>query len=114
MHYKTVDDLLGANQWIDIDQFAERDFTDNQDIIQNDLDDPNRAVYKGDKFGYNYNMHVINASAFIQNDWKLPLFDIYYAARLSYTSFQREGLMRNGRAEVVGAGLRAWVNRCIL
>ena len=103
MHYKTVEDLLGANQWIDIDQFAERDFTDNQDIIQNDLDDPNRAVYKGDKFGYNYNMHVINASAFIQNDWKLPLFDIYYAARLSYTSFQREGLMRNGRAEVVGA-----------
>lgn len=103
MHYKTIDDLLGANQWIDIDQFAERDFTDNQDIIQNDLDDPNRVVYKGDKFGYNYNMHVINASAFIQNDWKLPLFDIYYAARLSYTSFQREGLMRNGRAEVVGA-----------
>ena len=48
-------------------------------------------------------MHVINASAFIQNDWKLPLFDIYYAARLSYTSFQREGLMRNGRAEVIGA-----------
>ncbi len=103
MHYKTIDDLLGANQWIDIDQFAERDFTDNSLIIQNDVDNPNRVVRKGDKFGYNYNMHVINGSAFFQNDWKLPLFDIYYAARLSYTSFQREGLMRNGRAEVVAA-----------
>ncbi len=103
MHYKTIDDLLGANQWIDIDQFAERDFTDNVVIIQNDLDNPNRKVYKGDRFGYDYNMHVIKGSAFVQNDWKLPLFDIYYAARLTYTSFQREGLMRNGRAEVVGA-----------
>ena len=103
MHYKTIDDLLGGNQWIDIDQFAERDFTDNLTIIQNDVDNPNKAVRKGDVFGYNYNMHVIKASVFAQNDWKLPLFDIYYAARLSYTSFQREGLMRNGRAEVVGA-----------
>ena len=102
MHYKTVDDLLGGNQWIDIDQFAERDFTDNTTIIQNDVDNPYRVVKDGDRFGYNYNMHVINASAFIQNTWKLSLFDIYYAARLSYTSFQREGLMRNGRAEVIG------------
>ncbi len=108
MHYKTIDNLLGANQWIDKDQFAERDFSENVIIVQNDLDyflknGHAPSVKKGDVFGYNYNMHVIKGAAFIQNDWNLPLFDIYYAARLTYTSFQREGLMRNGRAEVVGA-----------
>lgn len=103
MHYKTVDDLLGGNQWIDIDQFAERDFANNTTIIQNDLDNPNRVVKEGDVFGYNYNMHVLKGSAFIDNYWNTRYFDIYYAAALNYTQFQREGLMRNGRAEVIGA-----------
>lgn len=103
MHYKTVDDLLGGNQWIDIDQFAERDFANNTTIIQNDVDNPNRVVGVGDVFGYNYNNHIIKASAFIDNYWNTRHFDIYYAASLNYVQFQREGLMRNGRAEVIGA-----------
>jgi hypothetical protein len=48
-------------------------------------------------------MHVVKGSAFIDNFWNTRLFDIYYAVALNYTQFQREGLMRNGRAEVIGA-----------
>ena len=48
-------------------------------------------------------MHVVKGSAFIDNFWNTRYFDIYYAAALNYTQFQREGLMRNGRAEVIGA-----------
>ena len=102
MHYKTVEDLLGGNQWIDIDQFAERDFANNPIIVQNDLDNPNRVVKEGDVFGYNYNLHVLKGSAFVDNFWNTRYFDIYYAVALNYTQFQREGLMRNGRAEVIG------------
>ncbi len=102
MHYKTVEDLLGGNQWIDIDQFAERDFNYNTTIIQNDLDNPNRVVREGDVFGYNYNLHILKGTAFIDNFWNTRYFDIYYAAALNYVQFQREGLMRNGRAEVIG------------
>ena len=36
MHFKTMNDMLGANQWIDIDQFAERDFQNDKNVIQND------------------------------------------------------------------------------
>ncbi len=103
MHYKTVEDLLGGNQWIDIDQFAERDFANNLVIIQNDVDNPNRVVRNGDVFGYNYNLHVFKGQAFFDNYWNTRHLDIYYAAALNYTQFQREGLMRNGRAEVIGA-----------
>ena len=38
-------------------------------------------------------------SAFVQNEWNWRNVDLYYAARMTYTSFQREGLMANGRAE---------------
>ena len=102
-HYKTMNDLLGGKQWIDIDQFAERDFSDNNMIIQNDLRNPNRKIYEGDRFGYDYNMNVVKAGAFIQGNLSLTKFDISAAFRLSTTSFWREGKMENGRAAVIGA-----------
>ncbi len=97
MKYKTVDDLLGGNQWIDIDQFAERD---NPDPIlkQNDLNNPDRRVGKGDIFGYAYDINMVHSSAFLQNEWNLAQFDFYYAAKLNYTQFNRVGYMRNGRS----------------
>ncbi len=72
MHYKTMDDLMGANQWIDIDQFAERDFPANPNVIQNDLRNPNRVIKVGDIFGYNYDINILHGAAFIQNEWVLP------------------------------------------
>ena len=99
MHYKTMKDLLGANQWIDIDQFSERDFPDNDYIIQNDINNPNRVIGVGDKFGYNYNMHIKKGSVYAQNEWDWKHFGLFYAAKATYYSFQREGLMNNGRSQ---------------
>lgn len=58
-----------GNQWIDKDQFAERDFPSNPDIVQNDLNNPNRVVKKGDIFGYHYDINILHSSAYIQNEW---------------------------------------------
>ena len=101
MHYKTMEDMLGGNKWIDIDQFAERDFPTNPDIIQNDLNNKNAVVKVGDIFGYNYDINVNHASAFVQNEWSLPQFDIFYALNIEYNSFYRYGYMKNGRAEAL-------------
>lgn len=102
MHYKTMLDLMGGNQWIDIDQFAERDFPSNATIIQNDVDNPNRVIKEGDKFGYDYDMNIYTAKVFAQNEWNFAHLDFYYAAKMSYTNFSRFGHMRNGRAEYLG------------
>jgi len=101
MHYKTMDDLLGGNQWIDIDQFAERDFPTNPNVIQNDLNNPNAVVKVGDIFGYNYDINILHGAAFAQNEWVLPQLDIFYAGQLTYTQFSRYGHMKNGRAEAL-------------
>lgn len=97
-YYKTIDDLLGGEFWLDIDNYSERDFPSDPDILQNNMNDPNRHVGKGDKFGYDYNIKGLQAEAWIQNLITLPKWDIDYALKLSYTQFFRDGNMRNGRA----------------
>ncbi|MEG2181169.1 MAG: TonB-dependent receptor [Bacteroidales bacterium] len=102
MHYKTMSDLLGASRWIDRDQFAERDFDVDNDIVQNDLNHPNRKINVGDRFGYDYDMFIYNGKAFAQNEWTFNHVDFYYAAKLTYTNFHRYGHMLNGRAVAEG------------
>ena len=66
--------------------------------MQNDLDNPDRKVYKGDKFGYNYYIRNINTRAWLQNQIVTRHWNVNYAAEFSYTNFWRHGMMRNGRA----------------
>ena len=103
-YYKTIRDLLGGEFWLDIDQFSERDFPGNPAILQNNLDDPNRRVGVGDVFGYNYFIAAIQAKAWLQNTITLPHWDFNYGLEMSYTQFQRDGKMRNGRAPLNSLG----------
>ncbi len=103
-YYKTIRDLLGGDYWTDTDQFAERDFPDRPDMLQNDLNNPNRRVGVGDKFGYNYDINSIIANAWIQNMINLDHWDINYGLKVSYTQFQRDGKMRNGRSPLNSYG----------
>ena len=109
IHYKSVDDLLGGNQWIDVDAFAERDIKDlatniglTQDGIenvkQNDIFHHNQAKHEGDRFGYNYYMNMVQANILAQNEWTFNEFDVYYALKVAYSSMQRSTTMINGRA----------------
>ena len=96
-YYKTVRDLLGGEFWYDYETFSDQYMSINPDLMQNDLDNPNRKVYTGDKFGYNYDIHAMRANAWLQNMINLPQWDIYYGLKIDYTQYQREGHMRTGR-----------------
>ena len=109
IHYKTVDDLLGGNQWIDVDAFAERDIkelatnigltqADIENVKQNDLRNPNAVVTKDGRFGYNYRINMMTAKLWAQNEWSWNMLDLYYALQLTYSSMQRTTNMLNGRA----------------
>ena len=97
-YYKTIKDLLGGRYWLDVDQFAERDFPENDMMLQNDLNNPSRHVVEGDRFGYDYDINSISANAWLQNVINLRQWDINYGFKLSYIQFQRDGNMRNGRS----------------
>lgn len=95
-NYRLMTDLLGGDFWVDVDQFAERDFS-NDSVAQNDLSTLNKLIKEGDVFGYDYNIHVNKADAFGQMNLKLRKIDAYAGATVSYTSFWRTGNVQNGR-----------------
>lgn len=96
-YYKIVGDLLGGNPFPDIDQFAARDFAGDITMMQNDLDNPNRIVSEGDKFGYDYKLHQNSGNVWSTLQVSGRKLDYYAGLQLSYTSFWREGFMKNGR-----------------
>jgi hypothetical protein len=111
IHYKTIDDLLGTNQWIDIDAFADRDIKElatnsgftQEDIAlvrQNEIASDYDGVIKdnGRKFGYDYRINMGNLKAWFQNEWSFNEVDLYYALAFNYSSMQRTTNMINGRA----------------
>ena len=96
-YFKTVDDLLGGDFWVDIDQFADRDFGGDTTIIQNDLDQTNKLVRGDDVFGYDYDMKTTLWNVFGQYEKKLERVDLYLGGSLGHMGFYRDGHMRNGR-----------------
>ncbi len=94
--FNVVDDLLGGEYWLDIDQFAERDFPDNVDIIQNDLNNPNRIVKEGDIYSHHYKSHVNTYNLWMMANYNADKYKVYFGGNYKYNEFWREGLMRKG------------------
>ncbi len=94
-YYKEVNDLLGGDFYVDLNQFAERDFATDPKANQNDLNRPNRILKVGDEFGYNYDINIKHAAAWMQAVVKFRKIDFFLAAEHSYTQF-----FRNGRTQV--------------
>lgn len=96
-NYRVVKDLLGGDYWLDVDQFAERDFSDPE-VAQNDLSTPNKIVKEGDRFNYDYNLHVNYADVFSNVDIKVnKKIDAFVGVSLNTTSFWRDGKLQNGK-----------------
>jgi TonB dependent receptor/TonB-dependent Receptor Plug Domain len=116
-YFKVVEDLLGGDFWVDIDQFADRDFSDTT-ISQNDLSTTNKVVEEGDVFGWDYYIHTRYVNAFAQVERTWGQLETYAGIDISSTSFWREGELQNGRFpdnslgtsdknEFFGVGLKA-------
>ena len=113
IHYKTIDDLLGGKQWIDLDPFADRDIKDlasnvglTQEEIelvrQNDINNIDKVVGTGNKFGYDYSINMLGAKVWAQNEWSWNAADLYYGLQANITEFDRTTRMMNGRAWYLG------------
>ena len=111
IHYKTIDDLLGGKQWIDIDAFADRDIKElatNSGFTQADIVNVRKNEIRegyddvvtdnGKRFGYDYRINMGMMKAWFQNEWSFNEVDLFYALALNYSSMQRSTNMYNGRA----------------
>lgn len=94
--FKEMSDLLGGDFWLDVDQFAERDFVD-PDFAQSDLNNQNNIIEVGDRFGYDYTANVNDYSAFLQTEFTYKKVDFYVAANAGFNQFWRTGNMLVGK-----------------
>ncbi len=107
-NYKVIADMLDGMSdintgeayegwWVDIDQYSERDFPSDTLILQNDLNNPDRIVRKGDKYGYDYNIHMNKGSLWGVAEFTFNHFDFYAGLNLTGSQYWRVGNMKNGR-----------------
>ncbi|MEZ4993437.1 MAG: TonB-dependent receptor [Saprospiraceae bacterium] len=95
--FKVLDDLLGADFYVNIDKFAEFEDTGDASFIQNDLDKPNGLVREGDIFGYDYYINVGKGNAWLQGDLTFNRVDFFLAGQLGFSEIWRDGQVRNGK-----------------
>ena len=100
-YYKIVKDLLGGDYYLNIDQFAERDFASDPIKIQNDLDyylahGEAQKLRQGDKYGYDYYANVRDANVWADFRFAKGGWAAFAAVQGGYNSFWRDGLVRKG------------------
>lgn len=89
-NFQKLIDLLGGTYFTDIDPFFTGDAT------QTDLNNPNRQVFEGDAYGYNYNLNAVTFDGFTQFKFNYKKIDFYLGQTFSRSEYQREGNYRNG------------------
>jgi len=98
-NFAEVADLLGGQQFLDVDFFADENsqaIGSAVDIAQSDLRNPNRLVVEGNRYEYNYEVDVEEYNAFAQTQFQYDWVDFYVGAKFGQTTYQRTGLFENG------------------
>ncbi|MDR2938173.1 MAG: hypothetical protein LBU92_04455 [Prevotellaceae bacterium] len=101
--FQTVLDPLGADYYLNMDKFL-MSTSANPSYNLNETTDEQRRKYKGDKYGYDYDIFQNEVSAWGEAQVKLNRFDFFAAGQAGYTGFYREGHMKNGRVEELMKG----------
>ena len=101
-HYKTMDDLLGANIFHDINTYALGTYSPDDPRVQYDLNNPNAVVKEGDKMNYDYNLLVNKAQVWAALKYQKNSLATFLAGRVAGVTIQREGKMLNGVADYMG------------
>ena len=91
-NFASIIDLFGATGYLDINKFGNL----GEDDFQNDLLHPNRVAKVGDRFKYNYELAAQVYAGFAQLQFKYNKIDFFIAGTANNTSYQRNGLYKNG------------------
>ncbi|MCR5076841.1 MAG: TonB-dependent receptor [Prevotella sp.] len=100
-HYQTMEDLLGAKSFHNVNTYAIGTYAANDPRVQYDLNTMGTQglgslVYEGDRFGYDYNLNVRRGLLWSNYSQTIGKFYYMIAAKLGYDNMYRHGHMRNG------------------
>lgn len=102
-HYQTMDDLLGAKSFHNINTYAVGTYDAQSDRVQYDLNTAGvnklgKLVYEGDKFGYEYNITINKGLAWSSYAVSTGRMHLMAAGKIGAKEMYRYGHTRNGMA----------------
>ena len=89
-NYARLNDLLGGSYWLDIDQYL-LDDEYYGGMYQNNTRDPDRPVFKNDRFGYDYRMRSSTIKGWASVEARTTHWSAFAGVEAGTISFQREG-----------------------
>ena len=100
-HYETMEDLLGASTFHNINSYALGTYDMINPYVQYDLntmgiDGRGKLIYEGDKFGYDYAIKVNKGYAWSNYNVTTGRWHLMVAGKMGGTDMRRKGYMRNG------------------
>ncbi|MCR4851972.1 MAG: TonB-dependent receptor [Prevotella sp.] len=98
MHYVTMDDMLGAISFHNINTYALGTYAADDPRVQYDMNNPNGFVGVGDRFGFDYNLLVDKANYWATYKFEKGNLHSFVSGRIDGTQMARDGKMRNGMA----------------
>ncbi len=110
MHYQTMDDLLGATSFHNVNTYVVKNYGERSNEAQYDLRHPNQEVKVGDRFGYDYNIFVNKAQLWAGYTADFGRAHIFANGRIAGTTMQREGKMRNGLGYFYDTDKQRWID----
>ncbi|MBP5558453.1 MAG: carboxypeptidase regulatory-like domain-containing protein [Bacteroidales bacterium] len=100
-YYKILADLLGGQYFLDVDNFADRDYAAQPWKSQNDLNyyiangEP-RKLHVGDRYGYDYLAQMRSFGAWANGQFVFDKLSANVGLKAGYEVFWRHGLVRKG------------------
>ena len=98
MHYVTMDDMLGASSFHNINTYALGTYAADDPRVQYDMNNPNGFVGKGDRFAFDFNILVDKANFWTTYKYDKGNLHSFVSGRVGGTQMARDGKMRNGMA----------------
>lgn len=102
-NYKVVDDLLGGTYWLGKDKYADTLLGDPL-LAYYDIDNADAHLATGDKFGYDYALHVYRQNLWTSLQGNYRHIDFHVGASFTVTELWRTGYMRYGAYRDVAMG----------
>jgi hypothetical protein len=112
-YYKIAADLLGADFRVNWNQFAEDAGPGDQVSRQFNLDEPDKIIRTGERYGYDYAAINRQSAIWIQWTHHRARIDFNQSVQLQESAILREGFVRNGLFPEASAGRSAtgyWLN----
>ncbi|MCF0197143.1 MAG: TonB-dependent receptor [Bacteroidaceae bacterium] len=96
MHYSTMEDLLGAQTFHNVNTYAVGNYSSTASQLDFDILNPNKKVGVGDRFRYDYDLYSQNAKMWLAYTLNKGISHNFITAKIGGSQLWRDGHMLNG------------------